>query len=244
MSVAPGSDRGRVTVKGKTMAFGMNVRTGDFLPVAKYDARAGKFFKMDKRMDGGSDATEVPQGTKFALDIGTFEAGYVSFGPQGPVRHMVPYYKGVAMPPQPQDKDAEGKNVFRSGFWSKIAGNAIDGAREWCSNAAVLVNAMDELWEKAVVFPEAAAGKIPLVSIIGTIPVKSGTGAKASTNYGPIFKLEGWVDRPAMLGPRTVPMPGAATQPVQPAQPVRAAEPVPAQAVHAAASGIESEIPF
>src|SRR4249920_3151777 len=107
------------------MAFGMKVTSGDFLPICKYDARAGKFFKVDKREDGGSDATEIPPGTKFALDIGSFEAGYVMFGPQGPVRQMIPYIDGMTMPPQPQEKDSEGKLLFRPGFYAKIAGNAL-----------------------------------------------------------------------------------------------------------------------
>src|ERR1019366_7711668 len=120
------------------MAFGMQVSSGNFLPIVKYDSRAGKMFKVDKRVDGGSDAVEIPQGTKFALDLGTFEAGFVSFGAQGPVRDMVPYSEGVAIPPQPQEKDAEGKLIFRPGFFCKIAGNALDGVRELCSNAGVL----------------------------------------------------------------------------------------------------------
>ena len=191
------------------MAFGMKTTTGDFLPIVKYDARAGKMFKVDKRMDGGSDATEIPLGTKFALDTGSLEAGYVMFGPQGPVRHMKPYIEGETMPEQPQDKDAEGKMMFRPGFYAKIAGNALDGVREWCSNAAVLLNAMDELYQQVIRAPETAAGQIPIICIVSTVAVKSGVGARSSTNYGPVFRIEGYVDRPDVLGPRTVPAPRA-----------------------------------
>lgn len=190
------------------MAFGMKTTSGDFLPICKYDARAGKFFKVDKRMDGGSDAIEIPLGTKFALDIGSLEAGYVMFGAQGPVRQMKPYIEGDAMLPQPQDKDAEGKLIFRPGFYAKIAGNALDGVREWCSNAAVLLNAMDELYTQAIRTPEAAAGQIPIICIASTVAVKSGSGARTSTNYAPLLRIEGWAPRPDVLGPRTVPLGG------------------------------------
>lgn len=191
------------------MAFGYKTTSGDFLPIVKYDARAGKMFKVDKTMGGESVATELPPGTKFALDLGSIEAGYVMFGPQGPVRQMKPYIEGETPLPQPQDKDAEGKYLFRPGFYAKIAGNAVDGVREWCSNAAVLLNAMDELYQASVKAPEYAAGKIPIVQISSTTPVKSGTGARSSTNYAPVFATAGWVDRPDQLGPRTVPLKAA-----------------------------------
>ena len=167
---------------------------------------------MEKRVDGGSDPIELPPGTKFALDLGTLEAGFVAFTAQGPIRHMVPYSPGVALPPQPQDKDGEGKLMFRPGFWVKIAGNAIDGVREWCSNAAVLLNALDDLYQQVSTTPEAAAGQIPLISISGTVAVKSGSGARSSTNYA-VFRLEGWTTRPGLLGERTVPPPAASRAP-------------------------------
>jgi hypothetical protein len=160
-------------------------------------------------MDGGSDAIEIPLGTKFAFDVGSLEAGYVMFGPQGPVRVMKPYIEGEPPVPRPQDKDVEGKYIFRPGFYVKIAGNALDGVREWCSNAAVLLNAMDELYQQVIKAPEAAAGQIPLISIVATTAVKSGSGARTSTNYGPVLKIDGWVPRPDILGPRTVPPPNA-----------------------------------
>lgn len=191
------------------MAFGMKTNSGEFLPIVKYDARAGKFFKVEKRPDGGSDAVELPLGTKFAIDTFTLEAGYVMFGPQGPDRRMVPYTEGVQLPPQPQDKDAEGKLMYRSGFYAKIAGNALDGVREWCSNAQVLLNALDELYQQIIKAPETTLGQIPIIAIVSTVPVKSGTGARSSTNYAPVLRIEGWTDRPDILGPRTVSPPAA-----------------------------------
>ena len=235
------------------MAFGMKTVSGDFLPICKYDARAGKFFKVDKRMDGGSDVTEIPLGTKFALDVGSFEAGYVMFGPQGPVRTMVPYYEGVGLPPQPQDKDSEGKLMFRPGFYAKIAGNALDGVREWCSNAAVLLNAMDDLYQQVIQAPEAAAGQIPIICIASTVAVKSGSGARSSTNYGPVLRIEGWTPRPDILGPRTTPMPAARTvqaaqvptQPVAPPPPPRPpVQPVVPPAASTGARTMAEEMPF
>lgn len=204
------------------MAFGMQTSGGDFLPIIKYDARAGKLFRVDRNMGGGNDAVELPPGTAFALDFGSLEVGYVDFTAQGPVRHMVPF--GATIPQQPGEKNDEGKVRFRPGFYAKVAGQSLDGLREWCSNAAVLLNALDDLWQTFAAAPEAGQGQIPLISIIGSTPVKSGKGAQSSTNYAPIFKINGWIDRPDLFGARTVPAPRAAAQQaapvVQPAQPV------------------------
>lgn len=188
------------------MAFGMNTQTGNFLPIVKYDARAGRFFRVDKD-NGITEQVDITDpNMKFAIDFGTIEVGYVQFSAQGPVRHMVPY-DGRSLPAQPQDKDDKGKLVSRPGFYALVAGQAIGGIREWCSNAAILLNALDELFNLYAEQPEAAAGKIPLISIVSTVPVTSGTGAQKSTNYKPVFKIVGWVDRLADMGERTVPPP-------------------------------------
>lgn len=200
------------------MAFGMQTSGGDFLPIIKYDARAGKLFRVDRNMGGGNDAVELPQGTKFALDFGSLEVGYVDFTAQGPVRHMVPF--GATIPAQPSDKNDEGKVRFRPGFYAKVAGQSLDGLREWCSNAAVLLNALDDLWNTFAALPESGQGKIPLISIIGSTPVKSGKGAQSSTNYAPIFKINGWIDRPDLFGARTVPAPRGTAQQAAPVAPV------------------------
>jgi hypothetical protein len=63
---------------------------------------------------------------------------------------------------------------------------------------------MDELYQQIIHAPETAAGQIPIICIVSTVAVKSGSGARSSTNYGPVLKIEGWTDRPDVLGPRTV----------------------------------------
>lgn len=188
------------------MAFGMNTQTGNFLPIVKYDARAGRFFRVDKD-NGITEQVDITSpDLKFAIDFGSIEVGYVQFSAQGPVRHMVPY-DGRSLPAQPQDKGVDGKLLSRPGFYALVAGQAIGGIREWCSNAAILLNALDDLFNLYAEQPEAAAGKIPLISIVSTVPVTSGTGAQKSTNYKPVFKIMGWVDRLADMGERTVPPP-------------------------------------
>jgi hypothetical protein len=196
------------------MAFGYKTTTGDFLPIVKYDARSGRFFKVDKEPGQTGVDTEVPTGTTFAVDFGTLEAGWVTFGPQGPVRHMSPYIEGGETIPQPQDKDGDGKLIFRPGFYVKLAGNALGGIREWIGASAAVMNAMDDLYQTFTAAPEAARGQIPLICIASTTAIRSGSGTRTSTNYAPVFRVEGWVDRPSDLGARTVPAPRAVSVPL------------------------------
>lgn len=191
------------------MAFGYKVTNGDFLPICKFDARSGRFFKVERVQGAPAEDIELPPGTKFAVDFANLDAGWVTFTTQGPVRHMQPYIEGQATIAQPQDQDAEGKLIYRPGFYVKLCGNAIDGVREWIGASAAVMNAMAELHDTFIKTPEAAQGQIPIVSIPTTVAIKSGTGARASTNYAPVFRIEGWTPRPDILGPRTVPAPGA-----------------------------------
>jgi hypothetical protein len=106
----------------------------------------------------------------------------------------------------------------KPGFNVLVAGQAVGGVREWCRNAAILLTAMDELWIAFCQAPEAGAGQIPMVSIATTVSVTRGSGAQKSTNYKPIFQMEGWVDCLAEFGKRSVPAP-TASAPVPSATP-------------------------
>lgn len=233
------------------MAFGYKVTNGDFLPICKFDARSGKFFKVERVPGQPANDIELPPGTKFAVDFRTLEAGWVTFTAQGPVRHMQPYIDGQPTIAQPPDKDAEGKAMYRPAFYVKLAGNAIDGVREWIGASAAVMNAMDDLYQAYLQNPEAAAGKIPIISIPSTIAIKSGVGARSSTNYAPVFRIDGWTERPDLLGAPTTPIPGsvnghagytaAPAQPAQQAAPA-AAQPTPAQ--HTSAATPSGGMPF
>ena len=162
--------------------------------------------------------------TQFAIDFGTLEVGYVQFTANGPVRSMVPY--GRPLPAQPQDKDENGRLLAKPGFYALVAGRALGGVREWCSNAVILLTALDELYQVFAQRREAQAGQIPLICIPRTLPVKSGRGAQSSTNYKPILDIVGWVDRVPDMGERTVPIPPPGLAPQHPHQHPPASAPV------------------
>jgi hypothetical protein len=121
------------------------------------------------------------------------------------------------VPDQPDDAE------FKEGFELLLilhpsCGNpeAKEEVRELVVNAKCVMNAMEELVGRVKTAPETAAGKLPILRLdpdVPVIPIKTGSGARASTNYAPRFVIMGWVDRPAGLA-----LP-AAVEPVQEAFP-------------------------
>lgn len=225
-----------------------NAGGADRLPVLKYDARAGRFFLMDRVETNGmweTVQTELPiSSTTFAMDFGSVEIGWFLF-PKGAAPMMVTVPFGQPLPPQPAavgtvKDDRTGKerpNTFRQGFRLKVAGKALAGTvngtvREMAANAGVTIEGLNELHTAFEAAPEAVAGKIPVVKVAQVVPTKAGQ----STNYKPVFEIVTWADRPVdMLGPRTVPAPRSAAA----AGVTMAPDPAPAPA-----KALDDQIPF
>jgi len=190
------------------MAFGMQTAaTPDFADIVKYDANAGRFFRVDYNLDTREkvpvDITTPPP--KFAIDFGSLEVGYGRFTATGPEFHVVPVEQ--KLPAQPLEKDEKGRLLFRPVFRVKLYGKVLDGLREWASAANCVLETVDDLYNKFRAAPEAQAGKIPIIELTRTMPVVFGRGARQRTLYAPCFTIVGWTDRPAAMGERTVPPP-------------------------------------
>jgi hypothetical protein len=190
------------------MAFGMEKTAApDFADIIKYDANAGRMFKIDYNLDTREktpvDITNPPP--RFAVDFGSLEVGYGRFTATGPEYHIVP--EGQTLPPQPLDKDDKGRLLFRPVFRVKIYGKVLDGLREWASSANCVLEAVDDLYNKFRETPEAQQGKIPIVELTRTIPVVFGRGARQRTLYAPCLTIVGLTDRVPAMGERTVPPP-------------------------------------
>jgi hypothetical protein len=190
------------------MAFGMKSPVaGDFAERVKIDARSGRMIKItynpDTRMKDQEDITFPAP--KFAFDFGSLEVGYAYFSVTGPDFRVVP--EGQILPDQPADKDADGKLLFRPVFRAKLFGQILDGLRELSSSANVVMEAVDDLYEKFRDAPEAQTGQVPIVQLTKTIPVVLGKGKRENTVYQPCFAIVGWTDRVPEMGERTVPVP-------------------------------------
>lgn len=207
---------------------------GDIKPYVKYDAKAGRMFRVDRTQgaDGlyQSEQVEITNVAQFVADLANIRVGWINYTAQGPVRKLVTLGK-EPIPARPDDKNTEGKFAFKQGFELDILLNKDSGggpARVLGSAAGCVIDAMDELHDTYTNSPEGKAGKLPVVKIAGVSPVKSGQ----STNYKPQFAIVAWVDRPAGL---TEAAPSVATAAAPPATGSKVVAP-PAPAPQPAAS--------
>ncbi len=158
---------------------------GELKPIVKYDARAGRIFRIDRPEGGNSTPVEITNGFKAVFDLANIEVGYVRFMEGGaPEWAMVKV--GQQLPPRPSKE-------FRQGFRMNIKLPAALGGdtREFASAAACVVSAIDDLHSTYLSAPEAKNGKLPIVAMTGADVVRSGQ----STNYAPKFAIVGWVDK-------------------------------------------------
>lgn len=194
------------------MALGLSTggSSGDIKPYVKYDAKAGRLFRMDRvqHNDGtfSSESYEITNTAQMVMDLANIRVGWINYTSQGPVRRLVVLGQ-EAIPPRPEDKNTEGKPAFKQGFevdllLDKNSGGG--GARVLGSAAGCVIEAMDALHDAFTAAAESKAGKLPVVKINYVSPVKSGQ----STNYKPNFVIVNWIDRPQPLSgtaPQTQP---------------------------------------
>lgn len=176
------------------MALGLSVGSGggNFLPIVKYDARAGRMFRVD-REDGVSTPVDITRNFKAVFDFEALEVGYINFDTgSAPDFVMVPH--GGAMPERPSDKHRQGLRLTLK-LSSELGGDV----REIAGTSAALIKGVDALHDDYLAGVGANAGKLPVVALADTVAVESGSGAKKSTNYQPVFEIVGWVKRPSGL---------------------------------------------
>lgn len=175
----------------------------DRLPYIRYDARAGRFYLIDRAQESdgswSSNEDELQPGWQAAIDFGSVEIGWMAFSAgQAPSFEMVPV--GHPLPPRPSEN-------HRQGFRVKLMGKAIGGIREFTANAKAVISTFDSLHTEFEAAQEAVAGMIPVVKMTRTIPIKTKTPGGETTNYAPMWQIVQWVPRPAQFGERTVPAP-------------------------------------
>jgi hypothetical protein len=214
--------------------------SGEFLGRINVDARTG-FWTITKRIqkDGmwTNDTTPPFQNPTMLMDFGSLEVGYMKIS-SPPAFMLVPM--GQPIPPQPQEMQEvrpgeKPRKAFQPGFRIKVMSQKTfgDGAAYYFSaNSKTVMGPVDALWALFCASPEAAAGKVPVVNVTGSEKIQIKTPQGNSTFYAPIFAIAQWVDRPAVLGDRTVPPPAARA-----AQLVVAAAPAPAPSASAPPPG-------
>lgn len=176
------------------MALGLSTTSGsaDRLPIVKYDARAGRFFKID-RVQGASGweslQEDITNNLTVAIDLHDIDVGWIAFTTQGPDLKVVKVGEGI--PARPTDQHKQG---FRVKLYEKGL-----GVRELASTAKVVVGAIDALHSTVVEMAEYKAGQIPVVKMTGTLSITTSGPQGKTTNYAPVFELLKFIPRPEVM---------------------------------------------
>jgi hypothetical protein len=181
----------------------------DFLPIVQYDARAGRMFRTDRVMAPGTTTfetskTDITSIFKAICDFENIETGWVRFvAGSAPDYWLVPM--GSTLPPQPSPDHKNGMRFMLK--LSKECAADQPPIREIASTAKSMVSGAADIYLKYLAERESNPGKLPVLMLEKTTPIKSGTGVTSSTNYHPVFKIVGWVPRGDLV---FVPKAGAA----------------------------------
>jgi hypothetical protein len=173
---------------------------GDFLPIMKYDARAGLWFRID-RVDSGQgflpEPVDVTRNFKAIFDLENLETGWIAF-PSGsaPLSSLVAMRdllgKTAQFPAQPGETYKHGLR-----FMVKLAKD-IGGdrpVREVMGTSKAFLNGIESLFRDYLKDAPANAGKLPVVIMDGIAMIKSGSGNRVSSNFRPNLKIAGWAPR-------------------------------------------------
>ena len=189
------------------MSLNLNTGGGNFLPILKYNAKAGRWLKRDAQGDDFVD-NEVTNMTAI-FDLANIETGWLHFAPAtGPDFVVDPDLSNAG--PRPD-------NSHKRGFRLKVFSEKnLDGAREIMSNSISLNRAILALYDDFENSPNADDDTLPVVTCTG---VEAFIG-KHGTNYEPSLEIVSWEARPeALKEVAEEAAPAAPPPPVQTAQP-------------------------
>lgn len=195
------------------MAFGFTYNSGeDFLPIVKYDSRAGRISRRD-RTDGGNTDVDITRSFKAVFDFENLEVGWINF-PAGAAPSFSMARIGEPMPPKPSDGHKQGIRIQ-----IKLGKDCGGDLRELASNAGAFLRGTEKLHDQYLAEVKNNPGKLPVVALVDSVPETTGKGEKKSTNYVPVWQIIQWVNRPVDLvyKPRgSAPEAAPSTAPQQP----------------------------
>jgi hypothetical protein len=168
---------------------------GDFTPIVKYDARAGRIFRVDRvqTTDGfTSEPVDITATFKAVFDFENIEVGWIDF-PVGSAPSFALVPLGKALPDRPSAKHKNGLRVLIK------LGTSCGGdkrVREIAGTSKSFLAGIEEVFLAYGKDKAKYPGQLPVLSLVSTTPVTSGNGAQKSTNYRPTFRIDGWAKRP------------------------------------------------
>lgn len=183
------------------MALGLQTESGgggDFNKVVKFDARAGRMFRVDREQDGGgtwnTENVEITNGFTAIMDLENIEVGWCLFA-AGVAPQLSLVKLGEALPARPSDQHKQGFRMLM-----KLGKSSGGDIREIAATSKAVLGSVDELHNAYEAGKAANPGKLPVVALTGSKAIVSTGKGQSSTNYAPIFEITKWVDRPAELG--------------------------------------------
>jgi hypothetical protein len=149
---------------------------------------------MDRTDTGNgfaNDAVDITASFKAIVDFENIEVGWIDF-PAGAAPNFALVPMGNQLPDRPSPRH---KNGVR--FVLKLAKDC-GGAkpiREIAGTSKAFLSGIEAVFTAYQAEKAANAGKLPVIVLEKTTPIKSGSGEKQSTNYQPTFKISGWAPR-------------------------------------------------
>jgi len=190
---------------------------GEFIPILKYDARAGRLSRPDRLEVNGmweSHAEDITNTFKALMDLENIEVGWIAYPPgSAPLMHLVK--RGDLVPPNPGGPKGP-DNPYKYGlrFMLKLARD-IDGGkpiRELSGTSLAFRGGTGALVEQYLAERQQPnnQGLLPVVILERTVPQTTGSGQKSSTNYAPLWRIIGWAPRGDLqFIPKAMPVPQA-----------------------------------
>jgi len=181
------------------MAFGFSYENsgGNIIPILKFDARAGRFFRVD-REDGQNTPVDITQNFKAVMDFDNVEVGFINF-PAGAAPEFRMVKLGQPMPENPGGKFRQGIRMML-----KLGKDCGGDIREIATTAKAVLGAFDGCHTAYTAGLAQNVGKLPVIELETTIPIVTqgrddGGNPVKTTNYAPVFKRSAWVNRPEDL---------------------------------------------
>jgi len=168
---------------------------GDFTPIVKYDARAGRVFRVDREqgVDGyTNNPVDITTNFRAVFDFENVEAGWIDF-PVGSAPSFALAPMGQPLPDRPSPRH---KNGIRMLVKLNKACGGDKPVREIASTAKAFLSGVERAYAEYAQLKAQNPGMLPVLSLESTTPVTSGSGQQKSTNYTPQFRIEGWAKRP------------------------------------------------
>lgn len=177
------------------MGFGLNYESqggGDIVPLVKYDARAGRLFRVD-RADGMNTPVDISRSFKAVVDLENVEVGYMNFATGG-APDFVLTKLGEPLPARPSQDYKQGVRIMM-----KLGKDCGADVREMATVAKVGLKGLDDLHTAYEAAREQHPGQLPVVVLKDTLAVTSEGQGQKSTNYQPVFEIVAWAPRPSDL---------------------------------------------